>query len=228
MEHRTGAANFYPVTFLRKQHEYADVYSYFFSAEGIQYEAGQYVHVKLGDSPDRSLVHEFSFASCPSEEQLQFTMHVGSQTAFKQRIDTLQPGDVISLFKIRGNIALPADTNRPLVFIAGGVGMAPFRSMLLTAARTHGYSTTLLQVQRGDYLFEGTLSDVVDNYIKSSPELFSENLKRVVAATPDARYFVCGSDRFIAATLEYLTQESVPAQDVALEYFTKRHRGRQI
>jgi ferredoxin-NADP reductase/Na+-translocating ferredoxin:NAD+ oxidoreductase RnfD subunit len=62
-------------------------------------------------------------------------IHLGIRFAekssrFKSVLQTMQAGDVIMGGQLAGNFILPKDTGRKLVFIAGGIGITPFRSML--------------------------------------------------------------------------------------------------
>ncbi len=42
----------------------------------------------------------------------------------------MTPGSLITAGELAGNFTLPRDARRPLAFIAGGIGITPFRSML--------------------------------------------------------------------------------------------------
>ena len=215
----------YPVSFVRKQHEYADVYSYFFTKEGVEYIAGQYTHLKIGEERDRAMVRELSFASAPHEDGLCFTMHIGSQTPFKTAIDVLEPGENAYLFKIKNDIEVNVDAGRPIVFVAGGVGVTPFRSMLMSLHQQgKSANTTLLQVQRGDFLFNEDFTEAVATYVQSAPEDFKAKLETIVHQTENGQYYVCGSDRFIEAAKLYLSNAGVADAQVSIEYFTKQAR----
>jgi len=51
-------------------------------------------------------------------------------SAFKRSLSAMKPGDVIYASHLAGDFTLPADKNTKLAFIAGGIGVTPFRSMV--------------------------------------------------------------------------------------------------
>jgi ferredoxin-NADP reductase len=53
-----------------------------------------------------------------------------SPSAFKRSLATMKPGDVIYGSQLAGNFTLPKDRSTKLAFIAGGIGVTPFRSMV--------------------------------------------------------------------------------------------------
>ncbi|MFI8632345.1 ferredoxin--NADP reductase [Microbacterium sp. NPDC077663] len=201
------------VAFTRKTHEYDDVYSYFFERAAVRYIAGQYTHVQAGPAWSRQGVRELSFASAPHEDELRFTVHVGSGSGYKQRLEALRPGDTVGLFFTGGKPLLPDQTDRPLVFISGGVGAAPLRSLILEAQRRGGYDLRVVQVQRGDHLYRGELEPIVSRYDAVHPDDFAKGIGRAVADAPDAIVYACGSTRFATAAAERISAAGIDKRD---------------
>ena len=172
-----------------------------------------------------------SFSSHPSESVLKITMHIGSGSTFKTRMHSLQIGDTISIFKIKGKIALPdAPTTGRVVFIAGGVGMTPFRSMILHARETSmSLRITLLQVQRVEpFLYANDLKDKVEIYLPTQPEAFISTLNDLIDQQNDALFYVCGSRRFVDGAMScFLSKGSVPSNRIYSESFGGGKRKRQ-
>lgn len=206
-----------PAAFVRKAHEYDDVYSYYFHHPTLSYQAGRYAHLQLGSMKER-LVQELSFASAPSEPELRFTVHTGSGSTFKKRLDALQPGERARVWMIRGRLRLPATTGRPLVFIAGGVGMAPFRSLILAARERGGFTTHLLQVQRGEFLYRDDVEPIVDSYEGVRPDDFLDGV-HALATIPNALFYVCGSTRLVSQARAVLCAAGVRRRDLRIESF---------
>jgi ferredoxin-NADP reductase len=55
---------------------------------------------------------------------------VENGSAFKRGLAQLQPGDTVVASQLAGSFTLPRNKQRKLAFIAGGIGITPFRSML--------------------------------------------------------------------------------------------------
>ena len=51
-------------------------------------------------------------------------------STFKQQLNSMKPGDQIIAGQLAGDFVLPKDRTRKLVFLAGGIGVTPFRSMI--------------------------------------------------------------------------------------------------
>ena len=104
--------------------------------EGFSYRAGQYCLLTVPDigyQDERGLRRPLSIASSPLEKELLFVTKL-SDSAVKRTLSEMPPGAVITLGQPLGFLVLPEETGTPLVFLAGGVGIAPFRSMVRYAA----------------------------------------------------------------------------------------------
>src|SRR5216683_4467066 len=99
------------------------------------FKAGQYIDLTLLGSqtgPANGLTHTFSIASSPSEEELVVTTRMRN-TVFKQAISVLPIGSRARIEGPMGSFSLHNNIARPAVFLAGGIGIAPFLSMLFYA-----------------------------------------------------------------------------------------------
>ena len=97
------------------------------------FEAGQYLDWTLDvrNSDDRGNRRPFTIASAPTDREV----HLGVKfyngpSAFKCSLLNMRPGDAIYGSQIAGNFTLPKDKTEKLAFIAGGIGVTPFRSMM--------------------------------------------------------------------------------------------------
>lgn len=164
-----------------------------------------------------------SFSSSPNEDIIKFTMHINSETIFKNTINNLQNGDYVSLFKIKGSFLLPTRTDTPLIFIAGGVGMTPFRSLILDSKGK--YDISLFQVQRGDnFLFRNELETLVNAYYPTQPEDFEISLDNLIQNKSNGLFYVCGSQRFLDGVLNKLNQSNIPETQILVEKFYKQRK----
>ena len=108
-----------------------------FSTEGtgFRYLSNQAVRVSLPGVDDPwGAVRSFSLSSSPSEPgSIAVTCKI-SDTPFKQALARLQPGETEDVYGPLGMFLF--DGSRPSVFLAGGIGITPFRGMLRYAADT--------------------------------------------------------------------------------------------
>jgi glycine betaine catabolism B len=108
----------------------------------VTYTAGQYTAIKLphANADDRGDKRYFTLSSSPSEPLLSITTKFPppeQQTStFKQTLRQLQPGAQVAMASPMGNFVLLADKSVPLVFVGGGIGVTPFRSMTQWLADT--------------------------------------------------------------------------------------------
>ena len=109
---------------------------YFEKPADFVFEAGQYVVLRLANlvAPDtRAGVRSFSISSAPYENDLAFTMRQG-MSGFKQTMYALKPGETIVATGPVGHFTLSHATNGfPIVFLVGGIGITPVRSILKQA-----------------------------------------------------------------------------------------------
>jgi ferredoxin-NADP reductase len=112
--------------------------SFFFDTEGVDfsYLAGQYVVIRLEDVRDdpRGNLRQFSISSSPTENgQISITTTIEPEdSAFKNRLNSLE---LLELVTVQGPFGSFTLNQRPhatdtIVFIAGGIGITPCRSMI--------------------------------------------------------------------------------------------------
>ena len=100
------------------------------------FRAGQSIDLtRLGASPDGSdgLTHTFSIASSPFIEEILVATRIRT-SAFKRALSILPLGTHVNLSGSMGSFTLRRNASKPAVFLAGGIGVTPFLSMLFSAA----------------------------------------------------------------------------------------------
>ncbi len=111
-----------------------DVYHFIFAPDRrLSFAPGQYMEWTLGHRyPDnRGNRRYFTIASSPTEDSVHLGVKFYPQSStFKQALAAMKAGDKISAAHIAGGFTLPKDPRKKLVFIAGGIGVTPFRSMV--------------------------------------------------------------------------------------------------
>lgn len=98
-----------------------------------RFEPGQYLEWTLPhEKPDaRGNRRTFTLASAPTEPHVHLGARIPAEGAstFKRSLSALNPGDRLVGSNLLGDFTLPKETNVPLAWIAGGIGVTPFRSM---------------------------------------------------------------------------------------------------
>jgi len=120
---------------LTSKEQVADgVYHFRFSKErALPFLPGQYLEwtLPLDCSDTRGNRRFLTIASSPTEKELAIGVKFYPQSStFKQKLLAMEPGATIVASQKAGEFTMPKDPTRKLAFIAGGIGITPFRSMV--------------------------------------------------------------------------------------------------
>ena len=97
------------------------------------YRPGAYFWVELpdrGHEDEKGLRRHISLATSPTESGVVGLATRLRDTAFKRTLGELEVGDEVQVEEPKGSFLLPEDTDAEYVFVAGGIGITVFRSML--------------------------------------------------------------------------------------------------
>ena len=135
----------------------------------LTFTAGQWVYLHLlgqdGTSWGRAA---FSLASAPSESKERLQLAVKIEKDFTKKAGQLQPGDVVGIQGPFGVFTLPEQTSK-LVMFAGGIGIAPFRSMIREVlARQLPIEMVLFYSNR--FIEESVFFEELDDFAVQSPK----------------------------------------------------------
>lgn len=111
---------------------------YFAKPAGFEFEAGQFVNFTLlgpGDTDLEGNTRALSIASAPHERNLMVAMRLRT-TAFKRTLNSLPLNAELLLQGPYGSLTLSRNGTRPAVFLAGGIGITPFRSLIWNATES--------------------------------------------------------------------------------------------
>ncbi|MGA9151084.1 MAG: FAD-dependent oxidoreductase [Candidatus Nitrosopolaris sp.] len=121
----------------RKSYVGTDIVSFKFSRSEdnnnyyLNYTAGQYAVFDLGTKEDpEGPIRSFTLASSPTEENFILISTRIRDTPFKKKLDSLDVGISVKLTAPLGKFVLHEDHSRAAVFLSGGIGVTPFRSMI--------------------------------------------------------------------------------------------------
>ena len=111
-----------------------DTFSFIFAPEEpLQWKAGQLLRYVLNHAnpDDRGAERFFSIASAPHEKHVILTTRFASKSSsFKKALKNFRPGDAIEAHDLEGDFVVD-HRKKTFVFIAGGIGITPFRAILL-------------------------------------------------------------------------------------------------
>lgn len=99
----------------------------------LSFLPGQYMEWTLAhESTDsRGSRRYFTIASSPTEDTLRIGLKFNEHgSSFKKALLRLDQDTAVVAAQIAGDFTLPTDPKQKLVFIAGGIGVTPFRSMI--------------------------------------------------------------------------------------------------
>lgn len=215
----------------------------FTSSRKLSFLPGQYAEWTLfHERPDtRGNRRYFTIASAPTEDEVAIGVRLSEpSSSFKKRLAELVPGDTILTSAAAGDFVLPKDPQKRLVFIAGGIGVTPFRSMLqyLIDTKEKRPITVLYSVR--------TLSDIAykDVFDRAERELgivvkyivtdastvpagwttptgyISEAMFReVVDRCTECLYYISGPFVMVEATEKVLRTIGLPRRQIKTDFF---------
>ena len=210
--------------------------------EGFTFIAGQWCFVTapdIGLQDERGLRRPLSIASSPLESELLFATKL-SGSAMKRSLAEIPAGSPIALEKPLGNFVLPDDTSVPLAFLAGGVGITPFRSMMRYAADARtGHTITLFYSSRTpdetpflDELLSlagqntniaaaitMTRAEPGSNWSGLTGRLSPDMIRNACKEWESAAYYVVGPPNMAEAMKQTLNDMSIPPERVKVELF---------
>ena len=211
----------FTLPFLKKEQLTHNVYSFYFDRsqnDTFAFQAGQYMRVLLEFSEHdmRGRSRLLSISSSPHEKNiLMFTLKIDSYPSpFKKKLMSLDKGEEVNFWGPLGNFVLPSDKKHELVFISLGIGITPFRSILLSA-KDYPSAITLLSFFRTkeDEVFYDELKAPVSNkisinYLTTSihGRLTEKIINKQVNKIEEPLYYISGPTSGVETIAEMLEE----------------------
>lgn len=217
---------------------------HFEKPEGFSYRAGQFADYTLLDPPETDAegdIRGFSLSSSPFEPTLVATTRL-RDTAFKRVLRDLPIGTELELDAPYGSFTLHNNTSRPAVFLTGGIGITPVRSMALQSLHDKtGHALFVFyankRLQNAAFLDELQKADAANDLLTvvatmTDPELPNEAwdgergaidknmLSRYVTDLTAPIYYLCGPAGMVTAMRTMLNDAGVDDDDIRTEEFT--------
>jgi len=130
----------YQMTLVDRQRIARDTMAFWFDTNGANFEfrAGQhadfvFTHACTGSESDNS--RTFSLACSPLDKRPVMIAMRMRKTAFKNALNAAALGTKFAVSRPRGSFTLHRDVTKPAVFLAGGIGITPIRSILQQATQ---------------------------------------------------------------------------------------------
>ena len=120
-------------------------------SDEVDWTPGEYFWVELLDPPyddEKGARRHITVVTSPTEGYLGLATRI-RDTAFKRSLVEMPEGSAVDVEQPKGSFVLPEDTSKRYAFIAGGIGITPFRSMLrYIADKDLDYDITLVYSNR--------------------------------------------------------------------------------
>jgi len=205
----------------------------------LKFTAGQYLSLRLPQLPARNNegnVRYFSLVSSP-EETKKFSLATKLSTSpFKQALFGLALNAEVEIGSISGSLIL-ADNDAPLVFIAGGMGITPFMSLLGEAAKQNpikpltffysnrsrpatAYYDELVKIFEEQPTWQIIFTMTDDEYWSGEKRLLDyEFIKEQVPDYKNAKFLVAGPPGFVLSIVNNFDRLGILRDNYLLEEF---------
>jgi ferredoxin-NADP reductase len=219
-------------TLLERRVEVPGVESFIFQpAEPVSWKAGQFFHYVLHHEPtdDRGSDRWFTISAAPFEKLPRITTRFAPEkgSTFKAALAAMKLGEAIEMGDLDGDFTLE-DPAGKYVFIAGGIGITPFRSILAELDHEGKQPTiTLLYANRDQNIvykeeleaFAGRNPNFKIHYIISPERVDEAKIKALIPDHEKPVFYVSGPEPMVIALGEILKGMGVPADHVKEDQF---------
>lgn len=208
-----------------------DVISFVFKPEeAIQWHAGQFLHYTLPhDNPDeRSVERWFTISSAPFENEIHLTTRFDPKgSTFKKALHNLQIGETIEADGLEGDFVID-DPSKQFVFIAGGMGITPYRSILLDLDHKGiSINAKLLYANRDEnFVFKDQLESLKSKHTNFSIEYFispqkidEEAIKQAGEGMNDPIYYVSGPEPMVESFEKMMLAMGIVSDHFKRDFF---------
>jgi ferredoxin-NADP reductase len=211
---------------------------------GFDFKPGQSADLTLLNPPETDSegnTRTFSIASAPFENHLMFVTRM-RDTAFKRSLKKLPFGVPVKMDSATGSFALHRNSAKPAVFLAGGIGITPFFSIVRQANHDRAphqlylfYSNrrpedapfldTLqkLETTNPNFRFIGTMTEMPRSKGTWAGETGFINkamLSRHLSKLHGPIYYIAGPPAMVAAMRKMLVASGVDEDDIRTEEFS--------
>lgn len=209
---------------------------YFEKPQSFDFIPGQYIQMSLLNSvfdDDKGLTRDFSISSAPFEKELIITTRI-RDSALKKSLSTLKKGDEVEIKGPHGKFLLEEGR---AVFLAAGIGITAFRSMLAQLSYdTKNHDITLFYANKTEksavflaelYGYEKKISGFtfvpIFTQQQNTPgehEYLSETLFKKYLHNLDGIFYLVGNPEFVDSVQKTLEKANISNDRIRLDYFS--------
>jgi ferredoxin-NADP reductase len=211
---------------------------------GFDFAAGQYMMVTLRNPPQTDAegnTRTFTIAGAPSDPGLMIATRM-RDTAFKRVLGSVALPAEVNISGPYGNFTLHKNPDRPAVFLAGGIGITPFFSISVQAARDRllrqlylfysnrrpedaAFLAALLDVagQNPNFHFVPSMTEMEKSKMEWKGErgfINREMLGRYLPSLKGPIYYTAGPPAMVSAMRQMLAAAGADEDDIRTEEFS--------
>lgn len=201
--------------------------------KGFEYRAGQYGDLVLPPSTgldDSNNKHGFSFVSAPYENTLRMATRMRG-SMFKNAAAKVPEGTMVKLLALWGDFTLQKNESIPVVFITGGIGITPARSIIAQATHDQtAHTITLIYANRTpalaaytddlqQFAAENDNFTFVPIYTSTQGYVNSDTIRQYVPDIGAPRYYLCGPEGMVKAMRKLLIEVGADEDNIRTEEF---------
>jgi len=221
-----------------------DIWQFVFSRQNsFSFQPGQYLEWTLpaGRYDSRGNRRYFTIASSPTEKDIILGVKFNPDgSLFKDHLQKLQTGETLVAGSLMGDFLLPKDPSEKLVFIAGGIGVTPFRSMikyLSDSGEKHSVILFYTVKDPSEIVYRDVWQEAEEKiglqvvYVITDKEkvppswsgevgfIDSEMIKRYVSDFRQRRFYLSGPNAMVDAYRKVLHKLGVTNDKIMTDYF---------
>ncbi len=222
----------------------ANMFEFIFTApQRLQFLPGQYSEWTLfHEKPDtRGNRRYFTIASAPESNDIAIGIRLSDpSSSFKQQLANLKTGDAIMASSAAGDFVLPKNKEKKIVFIAGGIGVTPFASMLrhLLETKEKRTATMLYSVRTcADIAYQSVFDQaekelgIKTHYIVTDVSclppgwttptgyISDPTIRQLVPDFKERLFYISGPFVMVDATEKLLKKMGVPSSQIKTDFF---------
>lgn len=198
----------------------------------FSFNPGQYLEWTLPHtkSDTRGNRRYFTIASSPTEQNIRIGIKMYDQpSSYKKALVELKPGDRIAAGQLAGDFVLPRDPNLKFVFMAGGIGITPFRSMLRYLIDTNQRRDIVIIYSNknpGEVAYREALEEAKAKLGIQTVYVYSEqerlNAQMIAKFVPDYQnriFYISGSRQVVDAFSAMVKSLNVSRNHIKTDFF---------